>query len=185
VEPVLEIFSCHGSYEREDAIEQHIALIKQSRPDRYGLAFLERGYRMGYVCNSDGHKGHVGSNGVTAVFAKELTRDQILEAYRARRVYGTTNAQIRLIFTANGQLMGSVLPNSGAKTFEIKAIGERPLKKVELFRNGALAKRWRPEGTQFQTEWTATDDNPGFWTARVTQLDNHIAFSSPVWFEAR
>ena len=185
VEPVLEIFSCHGSYEREDAIEQHIALIKQSRPDRYGLAFLERGYRMGYVCNSDGHKGHVGSNGVTAVFAKELTRDQILEAYRARRVYGTTNAQIRLIFTANGQLMGSVLPNSGAKTFEIKAIGERPLKKVELFRNGALAKRWRPEGTQFQTEWTAADDEPGFWTARVTQLDNHIALSSPIWFEAR
>jgi hypothetical protein len=189
VEPVLEIFSCHGSYEREDALEHHIPLIKQSRPDRYGAYFLKQGYRYGFVANSDGHKGHVGTNGVTAVFAETLTRDAILDAYRQRHVYGTTNARIRLLFTAQtgaggAGMMGDVLPNGPAKTFRIDVTGESPLKKIDLFRNGDLYRRFVPDGTtrRFRTNLTIEDAAPSDWYVRATQCDNHIAYSSPIWF---
>lgn len=185
VEPVLEIFSCHGSYERPDALEHHIPIGKSSRPDRYGSALLQRGLRYGLVCNSDGHKGHVGYNGVTAVFARELTREALLEAYRARRVYGTTNARIRLVFTGNGCLMGSSIPNERHKVLGIDVTGESTLKKIELFRNAEPYRLIVPDtgSVSYRGEVTVDDDEPSSWYVRVTQLDNHIAWSSPVWYE--
>jgi hypothetical protein len=181
-EPVLEIFSCHGSYERQDALEHHIPLIKASRPDRYGAHFLKTGYRYGFVCNSDGHKGHVGTNGLTAVYAKSLTRDSIFEAYRQRHVYGTTNARIRLLFTGNGHLMGDVIPDATEKLLTIDVTGESALKKVELYRNGDLYQRFVPAGLRFQKIVDVSEAGPSSWYVRATQLDNHIAYSSPIWF---
>lgn len=181
-EPVLEIFSCHGSYERADVLENKPASIKATRPERCGAYFLRRGFHYGFVCNSDGHKGHVGLNGLTAVFARALDKDSILDAYRHRRVYGTTNARIRLIFTANGQLMGSVIKQTPTKQFFISVRGENHLKRIDLFRNAELYQRLYPNGTEFQREITVLDDAPSNWYVRVTQLDNHQAFSSPIWF---
>jgi hypothetical protein len=182
VEPVLEIFSCHGSYERKDVLEGDRSLIKRFRPDRNAAYFLSRGYRYGLVANSDGHKGHVGSNGVTAVFSRSLAKAAILEAYRDRHVYGTTNARIRLVFTGNGKLMGSALPNTSSKTFAIDVVGENRLKRVDVYRDGAPVRRFFPEGKAFHVEFTERDDEPSNWYVRVTQVDNHVAYSSPVWF---
>lgn len=184
IEPVLEIFSCHGSYEREDALEHRIPLIKQSRPDRYGAHFLEQGLRYGLVANSDDHKGHVGVHGITAAYAKSLDKDAIFEAYRARRVYATTNARIRLVFTANGAPMGSILENTADKALHIDVAGEAPLKKIEVFRNGAPYRLWPGEGAmRFQNDLNIDEDAPSFWYVRATQLDNHTAWSSPIWFD--
>ena len=145
---------------------------------------LRQGYRYGVVCNSDGHKGHVGTNGVTAVFAKELTREAIFDAYRARRVYGTTNARLRLLFTANGELMGSVLPNVAKKEFHIDVVGESALKRVELFGPDGVVACFAPTGRTFTADPVVDRDEPGWYYVRATQHDNHIAWSSPVWWEA-
>ena len=183
VEPVLEIFSCHGSYERPDALERLPALCKSRRPDRYGDWLLRKGLRYGLAANSDGHKGHVGFNGVTAVFAEALTKDAIFQAYRKRHVYGTTNARMRLVFTGNGALMGSVVPNERRKTLRTDVVGESPLKRVDLFRNAEPYRVLRPDGIAFREETVVEDEEPSFWYVRVTQLDDHIAWSSPIWFE--
>ena len=181
-EPVLEIFSDHGSYEREDPPENGRALCKAFRTDRCGVHFLKAGYRYGFVANSDDHKGHAGVNGLTAVFSRELTREAILEAYRARRVYGTTNARIRLLLTGNGQLMGSILPNAEYKELAIDVTGENRLKRVDLFRNGDIFRRFVPRSHSFRTCVIVRDAAPASWYVRVTQVDNHIAYSSPIWF---
>ncbi len=181
--PVMEIFSDHGSYECEDALESGRAEGKQFRRDRCGRYFLQNGYKYGFVANSDDHKGHAGVNGLTAVFAPELTREALLAAYRRRNVYGTTNARFRLVFTANGKLMGSIQPNCSAKEFFISIIGEHKLKKVELFRQGGLYRSFFPDDLKFETGLTIKDPAPGNWYVRATQIDNHVAWSSPVWFE--
>ncbi len=182
-ETVLEIYSVHGSYEREQVLEGARSLIKKFRYDRCGLYFLQNGLKYGFTANSDGHKGHAGLNGITAVFAESLEKDKIFEAYRERRVYASTNARIRLIFTGNGNLMGSIVPNTAKKIFLIDAEGEQPFKKIELFKNGTLHKLWPGEGMSFKTDIETDESEPGFWYARVTQLDNHVAWSSPIWFE--
>jgi len=182
-EPVLEIFSDHGSYEREDTRENGRALCKRFRPDRCGVHFLKQGRKYGFVANSDDHKGHVGVNGLTAVYASSLDRDSLLAAYRARRVYGTTNARIRLLFTANGALMGSVLPEAPRKEFRIEITGENRLKRIDLFRNGDLHQTLLPAGISFAETISIESAGPDNWYVRVAQIDNHVAWSSPIWFE--
>ncbi len=180
---VLEVYSDHGSYEREDIFENGRAWCKPFRADRCAAYFLKQGYKYGFAANSDDHKGHVGVSGLTAVFAKELSREAIFEAYQKRHVYGTTNARIKLIFTANSKLMGSTIPVTEDKEFMIDVVGENTLKKVELFRNAELHKQFIPDGKKFKTEFKIKSSQPDNWYVRVTQVDNHIAWSSPVWFE--
>jgi hypothetical protein len=183
VETAIEIFSCHGSYERADVQEQNLGMMKGFRFDRTGEFFIKSGRKYALVANSDSHKGHPGVNGITAIYAESLDKDSIFEAYRKRHVYGTTNARIRLVFTGNGKLMGSVVPNTSEKTLMIDIATETRLKKVDLFRNGEHYKRFYPEGTTFRAEYVAADDEPSNWYCRATQIDNQIAWSSPVWFE--
>ncbi len=68
---------------------------------------FSKNYRVGVVCNSDGHKGRVGASfpgasffgaygGLTCYLASELSRDGIFEALRARRHYGTTGNRMYL-----------------------------------------------------------------------------------------
>ena len=182
VSPALEIYSDHGSYEREEVFENGRAWCKAFRKDRCAEYFIKNSWRYGFAANSDDHKGHAGVNGLTAVFAKQLSRDAIFQAYRDRHVYGTTNARIRLIFTANGRLMGSEIPLSGRKEFRIDIAGENKLKKVDVFRNGELFRRFAPANRNFTKEFSIDDDNADNWYIRATQTDNHAAYSSPVWF---
>ena len=182
-ETVLEVFSCHGSYERQDALEQQILISKHRRDDRYAEFFLKKGYKYGFVCNSDGHKGSVGQNGLTAVYSPSLEKDDIFDAYRKRHVYGTTNARIRLLFTGNDQLMGTIQPNRSDKRLVIQTQGEIPLKKIELYKNMTLYKRFAGDGINFTHAIHVNEDEPSFWHARVTQIDNQFAVSSPIWYE--
>ena len=68
---------------------------------------IEKGYRVGIVCHSDGHKGRPGASypgaswfgaygGVTCYLMPELSRPAWFEALRKRRHYGTTGARMVL-----------------------------------------------------------------------------------------
>lgn len=93
IEHSVEIHSGHGSFEwiLNDAFEM--------------------GYRVGVVCNSDGHRGRIGAyypgashfvtGGLTCFLLPELTREAVFEGIRERHHYGTTGARIFLDITAN------------------------------------------------------------------------------------
>jgi hypothetical protein len=68
---------------------------------------FDKGYRVGVVCNSDGHKGRPGADfpgasffgatgGLTCFLASRLDRDAIFEAMRRRHHYGTTGNRMLL-----------------------------------------------------------------------------------------
>ncbi len=68
---------------------------------------FELGYRMGLVCNSDGHKGRPGASypgasqfgafgGLTCFLTSELSRDAIFECMRRRHHYGTTGCRMHM-----------------------------------------------------------------------------------------
>jgi len=86
---------------------------------------LEMGYRMGVVCNSDGHKGRPGASypgsskfgaigGLTCFLISELTREAIFDCYRKRRHYGTTGNRMILDVTANFDAQGQLYHNDPA-----------------------------------------------------------------------
>jgi hypothetical protein len=72
---------------------------------------FEKGYRVGIVANSDGHKGRPGAcypgasffgsyGGLTCFLAERLDRDVIFECMRRRRHYATTGNRAFLAVTA-------------------------------------------------------------------------------------
>ena len=89
------------------------------------------GYRVGVMCNSDGHKGRPGFEGpgagqfgifggLTCVLAPELTREAVFQSLRARRCYGTTGPRILLDVEVDGQPMGSEI-RSTKGTIHVRA----------------------------------------------------------------
>jgi hypothetical protein len=116
---------------------------------------LEKGYVVGVMCNSDGHKGRPGaegpgagefgiSGGLTCVLAEELTRGAIFRALKERRCYGTTGARIDLDFTIGGRAMGSHFRAGGE--LEMQAAVQCPgaIESLELFEGLKCIQTLRP-----------------------------------------
>ena len=95
---------------------------------------LEKGYRVGIVSNSDGHKGRPGAShpgatkfgsygGLTCMLANELTRAALADCLRKRHHYGTTGCRmildVNVTFDNEAELLVSdphLGPASGSAT---------------------------------------------------------------------
>ncbi|MCH9046521.1 MAG: DUF3604 domain-containing protein [SAR324 cluster bacterium] len=110
----------------------------------YRRAFA-KGYKVGFVCNSDGHKARPGASypgaskfgtlgGLTCVLATEKTRDAFWEALTSRRCYGTTGQRIYLEVEAEGRPMGADVQVGGAFTIAGTVHGTAPLLAIDLLR---------------------------------------------------
>ena len=117
---------------------------------------LQKGYRVGVVANSDGHKGRPGAShpgastfgaygGLTCVLADSLTREAIFDALKARRCYATSSAQrIHVTLAVNGLPMGSEGRTEGPVTITGRAAGTAPIERVDVFRGLELIETIRP-----------------------------------------
>ncbi|MCZ6635357.1 MAG: DUF3604 domain-containing protein [bacterium] len=106
---------------------------------------VEKGYRVGFTCGSDDHKGRPGAaypgsgsfgvyGGLTCVLATELTREGVWDALKHRRCYGTTGQRILLNVTANQRPMGADVHADGPPEIAVQVLGTAPIERVDIFR---------------------------------------------------
>ncbi len=149
--PFSEVFSIHGCSETD---EEWIGLRANTHmgPGIGGGAWqdaLDRGYHIGAICSTDnwgampGHHGR----GRMACLARELTRESLWEAFRARRVYGVSGDRIHLDFRVNDAVMGSVINSDGKRSIRVKVVGSDALDRIELLRNGRVIATHCHQGT--------------------------------------
>lgn len=69
-----------------------------------------------------------------AVYAKELTREGLYEALKARRCYGTTGERIVLETYADDHMMGEEYTTNSPPEIVVKVAGTKNLESVELYR---------------------------------------------------
>ena len=143
IEMLAEIHSTHGTSEW------------------FFLDALRRGYRVGVTAGTDGVCGrpgadHPGSrqirnvrNGITAVYATDLTREALWEALRARRTYATTGERMRLSVTVDGHPMGSEFDTAGDPLIELSVEGTQAVEQVDLLC-----------GTEVMSSWTVAPSDP-------------------------
>lgn len=161
---------------------------------------LARGYRFGVTAGSDDHLSMPGnlnteaSNnlpcraGITAVYAKELSRKSIFAGLRARRTYATTGERIVLDFRINGHLMGEEIKgetNIKVRKIKVRAWGTERIKKIEVIKNNKVAYIYRGKGEKVEFVWTDRErlKRLTFYYIRLTQRDGNMAWSSPIWLE--
>ncbi|HUT78971.1 MAG TPA: CehA/McbA family metallohydrolase [Polyangia bacterium] len=191
VQPVWEIVSAHGAYERPGA--GPIGTRGDDKPGQFAAEALDAGLRFGFVGGSDGHglAWHHGicriedshRTGLTAVFASP-NRESVLDALRRRRCYATSGAKIGLWFEAGGRPMGSELTVTGPVRFRVVVRATAPIARVRLVTNGG-AERGLP-AKRISADCSGSLPAPevsAFHFIRVEQADGHAAWSSPIWLD--
>ena len=113
----------------------------------------------------------------------DLSRDALFDAFLARRCYGTTGVKIELMFSLNGAPMGSELPASEDREICVTVAGADAVSEVCVVRNNEDVYRQRPSTGRCEFEWR--DMRPArcadYYYIRVTQEDDNMAWTSPVW----
>ncbi len=138
VQPLVEIYSNHGSSERFFGIvNKHNYVLKHSisaqRLPQEMASFadaLRLGYKFGVIGGSDLHSyvpyslgGQYSRPGIGFAVSNDPNsplRDQVWNALKDKRTYATTGAKIHLLFYANAQLMGSTI-HAGSCVFTVRA----------------------------------------------------------------
>jgi hypothetical protein len=136
--PLVEIFSEHGSSERD--IGYHAMLGHSGGPGDHRFTIqsgLAAGHRVGFTAGTDNHDGYPGGYGLglTGVYADSNNRQDILAALRQRRTIAVTGDRIDVQFFCGTSPMGSVVP-SGQGDLAYSVRGWDFIKTVELIRNG-------------------------------------------------
>ena len=152
----------------------------------YYTRTLDKGWHVAPTNNQDNHKGNWGDSNTarSVVLASSLTEDAIYDAIRNYRVYATEDNDLSILYSLNGNAMGSILNKQDDVeiTADITDPTDTADMKVEVVVNGGLVI-----GTQTLTGGKGTvnfdfDSNDySYYYLRITQADGNIAVTAPVW----
>ena len=153
----------------------------------YYTRALDKGWHVAPTNNQDNHKGNWGDSNTarSVVLASSLTEDAIYDAIRNYRVYATEDNDLSILYSLNGNAMGSIL-NKQEDGVTISAQISDPTDTgdmtVEVIVNGGLVI-----GTQTVSGGAGTvtfrfDSNDySYYYLRIIQADQNIAVTAPVW----
>ncbi len=153
-----------------------------------------QGWYLGALGAQDNHSPNWGTRNDfrTAVLAEDLTREDIIDAYRNRRFYTTEDKDLFLDLRCQGYPMGARL--SGVqRVFTVEAWDESgdSFREVRLYRNGDLLETRTVSGERIQVEFTdLLRTGSDYYYVIVQQTDdndgngrNDEAISSPIWID--
>jgi hypothetical protein len=201
VEPLVEIYSKHGTSE----YLHNPRPLRGQIPGYFVTDMLEAGAHVGFVGGSDSHQANPGSSleepgpyktlqyrsGLAAVWARDLTRESLWEAFFARRVYATSYTRTILRLSVNGVFMGGI--GRAGYPREIRAFVAAPgfVSHVDLIKNGetvaseaASGHRVMPpdvEGDIRFEDGERSGRDEDCYYIRVTLQGTERVWSSPVW----
>lgn len=173
---------------------------------------LKRGFRFGFVAGGLDDRGifenfyeneqNQYTPGLTAILAREQSKEDLVQALVSRSCYATTGERIILGFNLAGASMGGELTTKAKPglVFNRHLIGyiagTFSLKEVVIVRNGVPLKVFHPNDYFFDFTYDdaehlsevvlpSSENRPNFvfYYLRVTQQNGHMAWSSPIWVD--
>ncbi len=181
LQPVLEVTSAWRQL-REESTE-----MKASGKVQSAWEALERGYKIAFVGSGDTHWLGPGEDyGITGAYVKELTREGVFEAIRARRVYASTGARMLLDFRVNDTFMGGETVVSGEPRISVDVTGDGDLSQLEVVRDRRIVYAVPGAGKRAAFQFVDKTGNPdkrkaSYYYLRITQKDKGKVWSSPVY----
>jgi hypothetical protein len=154
---------------------------------------LDLGWHVMPTANSDTHSATwiTGYQARTVLLADSLTAPGLYAAMRSCRGYATEDKDLRVAFTVNGAVMGTVL--TGGTTFQVSATVDDPdagdvPTKLEIVSDGGVVVA-QNDAPQKGVAWTPslTSSTSKYYFLRVTTLRNvtggagWTAWTAPVW----
>lgn len=185
VQRMVEIFSRHAPFEYYGNYSKYTKNNMQIERCSVQDA-LAKGYHMGFTAGSDSHQMEHGvEGGITVSFVQELTNEEIWDNLYDRFMYATTGAGILVSFKADGHEMGQVVTaeSDSEVGFCVSVLGTDEFKAEVLCNNEVLiAKESVDRACDFTFTRKAGSAEDCYYV-RVTQKDDHQAWSSPIWIK--
>ncbi len=202
-EPVVEITSAHGVYETYDRPRAVTDWLRRQPVGKTSVQDgLGYGKKFGFVGSSDRHDGISGYNtGMLGVFAKELSREAVVGALRARRSFAVRGGEPILVdFRVNGVFQGGEAKiGASPPDIAVKVKASSPVDKIEIVSDGEYIYTHTPDGDSPSAEFTYRDTREPvagrYYYARIwlkgritepgylRQEIGKYAWSSPVWLK--
>ncbi|MCK4545914.1 MAG: CehA/McbA family metallohydrolase [Candidatus Eisenbacteria sp.] len=199
VQPIVEICSVHGIFEYfgnpwkprpeylpAPAVDQHKTPVEGS----FVQDGWARGLRFGVIGSTDSHINYsygIRRMALAAVYAKDLTREDLFDAFRARRTYGTTGERVFLDFRVNDHIMGEEFTLRRGKSVTVRVTIEAPVvvKRVDIVRDNETVHSRTVNGRQVNFSWKDAEPSSfsTYYYARVVMEEDNYAWSSPVWVD--
>lgn len=157
---------------------------------------LDQGWHVMPAANSDTHSPDwiSGSEVRTVLLAKNLTSTDLYAAMSASRGYATLDKNLRILYTLNGAIMGSVLESADTSytaSIQIEDPDGSPseaITLVEVISDGGEVVASLPANTvNFESEITFSSNTAHYFYLRVTTASNVsggegvTAWTAPVW----
>ncbi|MFH1615698.1 MAG: DUF3604 domain-containing protein [Planctomycetota bacterium] len=188
--PKLErLYEIHSKWGTSETRDWPTPTLQMGVPARQ---LLNSGLKIGFVGCSDTHDGRPGGpqketaalhypGGITAVWAKQLSREDIYQGLWARRCYATTGERLLLKADIYGHMMGDEFDVEGEVELEISGAGTCELDRIDIIRNGQVVFTELLSEETAKVKWKDKDAGTGehYYYVRLRQDDGHIAWSSP------
>jgi hypothetical protein len=193
VEPLVEIYQGDRvSAEYEGAPKAAHAASAASapggfRPPGYVWNAWAKGYRLGVQASSDHLSTHIS---YACTLATEFTRKGLVDAMRRRHSYGATDNIVldyRLQAAGREYLQGDILEAPRDFKLSIKVLGTNPIRQIDIVKNNAFIHTAHPLIREFSLAFQDAKVQPGesYYYVRVIQVDDQMAWSSPIWVKVR
>lgn len=153
---------------------------------------LAKGYHLGPVIDHDTHNTVFGRShqSRTVVLAPSLTRENIMEAYRAMRFYASEDWNTKVSFTVNGAVMGSSVTEADSISIDVSIDDEDVSDKTTSIKviwgvpkSGTLGKVLASKSNSETLSYTGTAPNSAYYFLEITQKDGDKIYTAPVWVE--
>jgi len=155
---------------------------------------LEAGFRLAFSSDQDNHCANWGASysnrtGILLPAGTTPTLEALLDAIRARRVFATMDKQSAIALTANDNMMGSQMDNSGPLTLQVRYASSagRGIAALDILQGvpGRHGQVQPLPGVRGMLHSFTPLPGPHFYYARITQDNGKQLWSAPVWVNQR
>jgi hypothetical protein len=142
-----------------------------------------KGYKLGIQAASDHLSTHIS---YACTLATDFTREGLLDGMRKRHSYGATDNIVldyRMQTGGKEYLQGDIVKAAGDFKLSVKVIGTMPIRQIDIVRNNQFVHTRQP--LEKDVSFTFVDNQPSrgesYYYVRVIQVDDQMAWSSPIW----
>lgn len=155
---------------------------------------LDAGWHVAPAANSDTHAADwlTGCECRTVVLAPRLTREDLYDALRNRRVYATQDSNLDIAYTINESVMGSILSSLGPLDVAVRVLdpdadnADDRIATIDLVSNGGVVVESRGyDAHSAALDATLASQAPAYYFVRVTNAGGEKAYTAPIWVGER
>ena len=179
----------------------NLVIYSKKRWSKYYGAFvseLQRGWRVAPTCGLDGHGLYALHQGETSakkpcrtgILAPRLSRQSVISAILARRVYATGDLNLRAKYSVNGRWMGAELPRRKRLSFSISASdpdtgrSRDRITRIDVVGSGGKVvarKRFDSHRARWSPRIRSRSSKYFFVRIYTAERAGHMAVLAPVW----